>query len=270
LNVAADMYPYLAGATALASSLPPWVADGGTAKLLERLRDPAFRRRINAEMASDHPDWENLYFDSGGGAGVEISGVFNPDLKKYDGKTVAEVARLEHKAPLDAMFDFILADHAQTGALYFIASERDLEYGLRQPWTSIGLDYNEMSLDGPLFEPHAHPRAFGSVPRFLGHYVRDEHLLTLEQAVRKITSLPAEREHLYERGLLRPGFYADVTVFNPAGIHDTATYQHPTSLSEGVEYVFVNGQLEFEHGHLTGAKAGRPLRGPGWTGADPR
>lgn len=269
LNVAADMYPYLAGATALASSLPPWVADGGTDKLLERLRDPGVRRRIKAEMASDHPDWENLYYDSGGPAGVEISGVFNPDLKKYDGKTMAEVARLEHKAPLEALFDFILADHAQTGALYFIASEPDLEYGLRQPWTSIGLDANEMSLDGPLFEPHTHPRAFGSMPRFLGHYVRDGHLLTLEQAVRKITSLPAEREHLYERGLLRPDFYADVTVFNPAAIHDTATYQHPTSLSEGVEYVLVNGQLEIEHGRLTGAKAGRALRGPGWTGAGP-
>lgn len=266
LNVAADMYPYVAGSTALASCLPPWVADGGTAKLLERLRDPTIRRRIKLEMASDHPDWENLYYDSGGPSGVEISGVFNPELKKYDGMRVAEMARLQHKEPLDALFDFVLADNAQSGALYFMASDRDLEYGLRQPWTSIGLDANELSLDGPLFEPHTHPRAFGSIPRFLGYWVRDHHLMSLEQAVRKITSLPAEREHLYERGLLRPGFYADVTVFDPATIHDTATYEHPTSLSQGVDYVFVNGRLEFDHGQLSAAKAGRPLRGPGWTG----
>jgi len=266
LNVAADMYPYLAGATALASCLPPWVADGGPDKLLERLRDPATRRRIKSEMGSDHADWENLYYDSGGATGVRVSGVFNKDLQQYDGETVAEVARQQRKQPLDALFDFVLADHAQTGALYFIASEQDLEYGLHQPWTSIGLDANEMSLDGPLFEPHTHPRAFGSMPRFLGYYVRDHHLIDLEQAVRKITSLPAEREHLYERGLLRPGFYADITVFNPDTIQDTATYKNPASVSRGVEYVFVNGQLEFEHGRLTGATAGRVLRGPGWTG----
>jgi N-acyl-D-amino-acid deacylase len=265
LNVAADMYPYLAGATALASCLPPWVADGGPPKLLERLRDPAIRKKIKLEMASDHPDWENLYYDSGGASGVEISGVFSPDLKRYDGMRVAEMARLEHKEPLDALFDFVLADSAQTGALYFIASDQDLEYGLRQPWTSIGLDANELSPDGPLFEPHTHPRAFGSMPRFLGYWVRDHQLMSLEQAVRKITSLPAEREHLYERGLLRPGFYADVTVFDPATIRDTASYEHPVSLSKGVAYVFVNGQLEFDHGQLTGTKAGRALRGSGWT-----
>ena len=266
LNVAADMYPYLAGATALASCLPPWAADGGPDKLLERLRDPATRRRIKSEMASDHPDWENLYYDSGGAAGVEVSGIFNKDLQQYDGETIAEIARRQHKDPLDALFDFVLADHAQTGALYFIANEQDLEYGLRQQWTSIGLDANEMSLDGPLFEPHTHPRAFGSMPRLLGHYVRDHHLMDLEQAVRKITSLPAEREHLYERGLLRPGFFADITVFNPGTIEDTATYKNPVSVARGVEYVFVNGQLEFEHGRLTGATAGRPLRGQGWIG----
>jgi dihydroorotase/N-acyl-D-amino-acid deacylase len=266
LNVAADMYPYIAGATALSSCLPPWVADGGPAKLLERLREPAIRKKITLAMASDHLDWENLYYDSGGATGVEISGVFNPDLKKYDGMRVAEMARLEHKEPLEALLDFVLADNAQTGALYFIASDQDLEYGLRQPFTSIGLDANELSLDGPLFEPHTHPRAFGSMPRFLGYWARDHHLMSLEQAVRKITSLPAEREHLYERGLLRPGFYADVTVFNPSTIRDTATYEHPTSLSQGVDYVFVNGQLEFDHGQLTSAYAGRALRGQGWTG----
>ena len=264
LDIAANMYPYLAGATALASALPPWVADGGTNKLLARLRDPAVRKRIKTEMAADHPGWENLYFDSGGPLGVMISGVVNPDLKKYDGKTVAEMAAAEKKDPLDAMFDFILADGAQTGALYFIANEQDLQYGLKQRWTSIGLDANETSLDGPIYEPHNHPRAWGSMPRFLGHYVRDLHLMPLPEAIRKITSMPAQEEHLKGRGLLKPGFFADVTIFDPATIIDKATYTDPNQESVGVEYVIVNGKLEFEGGKLTGVTAGRPLRGPGW------
>jgi N-acyl-D-amino-acid deacylase len=264
LDIAANMYPYLAGATALASCLPPWVADGGTGKLLARLRDPAVRKRIKAEMAADHPGWENLYFDSGGPSGVMISGVVNPDLKKYDGKTVAQMAEAEKKDPLDAMFDFILADGAQTGALYFIANEQDLQYGLKQRWTSIGLDANETSLDGPLYEPHNHPRAWGSMPRFLGHYVRDLHLMPLPEAIRKITSMPAQEEHLRGRGLLKPGFFADVTIFDPATIIDKATYTDPNQESVGVEYVIVNGKLEFADGKLTGVTAGRPLGGPGW------
>jgi N-acyl-D-amino-acid deacylase len=264
-DVSADMYPYVAGGTALASSLPPWVADGGVAKLLERLQDPATRSRIKPEMASEHPTWENLYLGSGGASGVLISGIVNPDLKQYDGKTLAEVAKAQGKDPLDALMDFVIADKAQTGALYFIASEDDLHYGLKQAWTSVGLDAGELSLDGPLFEPHTHPRAFGSMPRFLGHYVRDEHLLPLEQAIRKITSLPAQRERLRDRGLLKEGFFADVTIFDPATIIDKATYENPAQVSEGVKYVFVNGKLEYEDGKLTGLNAGSALRGPGWT-----
>jgi dihydroorotase/N-acyl-D-amino-acid deacylase len=265
LDIRVDQYPYIAGGTALASSLPPWAAEGGTQKLLQRLHDPAIRARIKKELAAgDHPDWENLLFDCGGGAGVMIAGVENPDLKKYDGKTVAEMAKGENKPELDALFDFIIADQARTGALYFMANEKDLIYGLKQPWASIGLDANEQALDGPLFEPHNHPRAFGSMPRFLGHYVRDQKLLPLEEAIRKITSMPAQREHLRDRGLLKTGFFADITIFDPATIVDHATYAEPTKLSEGVHYVFVNGQLEFDNGNLTGQKAGQPLRGQGW------
>ena len=259
-DVSADMYPYLAGATALASALPPWVADGGLNKLLERLRDPATRARIKSEMGSDHPEWENLYFDSGGASGVMVSSVVNQDLKQFTGKTVAEIAAMQKKDPLEALFDFVLADKGQTGALYFIASEQDLQTGLKQSWTSIGLDANEMPLDGPLFEPHAHPRTFGSMPRFLGHYVRDMHLMPLEQAIRKITSLPAQREHLTNRGLLKEGFFADITIFDSATVIDKATYTQPAQLSEGVKYVFVNGQLEYENGKMTGAMAGKALR----------
>jgi len=261
-DVSADMYPYVAGGTALASALPPWVAEGGTDKMLERLKDPANRARIKKEMATEHPNWENLYLGSGGASGVLISGIVSTDpaIKKYDGKTLAQAATDQKKNPLDALFDLVLADKAQTGAIYFIANEDDLRYGLKQPWTSIGLDAPESSLDGPTFEPHGHPRAFGSMPRFLGHYVRDEHLLPLEQGIRKITSLPAQRERLQDRGLLKVGYFADITLFDPMTILDRATYESPNVLSQGIKYVFVNGQLEYELDHITGATAGRVLR----------
>ncbi|MGC2888505.1 MAG: D-alanyl-D-alanine carboxypeptidase/D-alanyl-D-alanine-endopeptidase [Candidatus Acidiferrum sp.] len=264
LDIAADMYPYPAGATALASALPPWVADGGTQKLLTRLKDPSVRARIKKELAGDHPDWENLYYDCGGGAGVLLASVEKPVLKEFEGKTVADVARAWKKSPEDALMDFVIADSAQTGAIYFMASEEDIKTGLKQPWTSIGLDANEMSLDGPIFEPHTHPRAFGAMPRFLGHYVRDEHLMPLSAAIRKITSLPAQREHLQNRGLLKPGYFADVTIFDPAKIIDRATFTQPTLLSEGIAYTIVNGQIEYDHGKLTGATAGKVLRGRGY------
>jgi N-acyl-D-amino-acid deacylase len=263
-DVSADMYPYVAGGTALAASLPPWVADGGRTKLLERLHDPATRSRIKKELKTEHDDWENLFLDSGGGRGVLVAGTQKPELKRFDGKTIAEIAQVEKKSPVDTLLDLVIEDEARTGAIYFIASEDDLQYGLKQPWTSIGLDANESSLDGPLFEPHDHPRAYGSMPRFLGHYVRDQHLLPLEQAIRKITSLPAQRERLRDRGLLKVGFFADITLFDPATIVDRATYENPVQLSEGVKYVLVNGQLEFENGRLTGVAAGQVLRGPGW------
>lgn len=263
-DVSADMYPYVAGGTALASSLPPWVADGGVAKLLQRLKDPATRSKIKQELATEHPNWENLYLGSGGASGIILSGIENQDFEQYNGKTLAEFAAAQNKDPLDALMDLVIADKAQTGAIYFIASEDDLRYGLKQPWTSIGLDGSEMSLDGPLFDAHTHPRVFGSMPRFLGHYVRDEHLLPLEQGIRKITSLPAQREHLRDRGLLKEGFFADVTIFDSTTIIDQATYENPVQVSQGVKYVLVNGEVEYENGRLTGASAGKALRGRGW------
>ena len=264
LDIRANQYPYVAGGTALASSLPPWVADGGVSKLLERLRDANVRSRIKSEMATDHADWENLFYDCGGGAGILIAGVVNPELKKYNGKTVAEMARMENKDELDALFDFVLSDHAQTGALYFMASEDDLAYGLKQPWTSIGLDASESPLDGPLYEPQSHPRAFGSMPRFLGRYVRQQKLMPLTEAIRKITSMPAQRQHLVGRGQIQVGYFADITIFDADTITDQATYTESTRLSEGIDKVLVNGQVEFEQGALTGVNAGRALRGPGW------
>src|SRR5438132_9317630 len=267
LDIAADLHPYTAGATALASALPPWAADGGVQKLLERLKDPAIRSRSKKDLAGDHPDWENLFYDCGGAAGILIASAENPDLKQFAGKTLDDVVKAWKKSPEDALMDFVLADKAQTGAIYFMASEEDLRTGLSQPWTSIGLDAGEMSLDGPTYEPHTHPRAMGSVPRFLGHYVRREHLMTLESAIRKITSLPAQREHLEGRGLLKPGYFADITIFDAATIIDHATFTTPDQLSEGIDYTIVNGQVEYDQGKLTGATAGRVLRGRGWQAA---
>jgi len=261
-DVRADMYPYVAGGTALISALPPWIADGGLDKALDRLRDSATRSRLKTELAEEHADWENLYLGSGPD-GVMISTVLNKDLKPLTGKTIAQIAKEQNKDPLDTLFDLVLADKGQTSALYFMANEDDLQYGLKQPFTSIGLDAGEMPLDGPLYEPHAHPRAFGSMPRFLGHYVRDLKLMPLEQAIRKITSMPAQREHLTGRGLIQQGYFADITIFDPATILDKATYAEPTQLSVGVKYVLVNGQLTWADGKLTGLNAGRPLLGPG-------
>jgi N-acyl-D-amino-acid deacylase len=227
------------------------------------------RVRIKLEMAVSHPDWENLYLASGGAGGVMIASVFKTELKQFEGKTVAEMAAARHQMPLDALMDFVVEDNLQSGALYFIASEPDLQTGLKQEWTSIGLDANEESLDGPLFGSHDHPRTWGSMPRLLGHYSRDLHLMSLAQAVRKITSLPAQRMRLVDRGMLKPGYFADITIFDPLKIIDHATYTAPGQLSEGVAFVLVNGQVEFEQGRLTGVKAGVPLRGPGWKpGAD--
>src|SRR5882762_9753118 len=264
LDITADMYPYPAGATALSSALPPWVADGGVQKLLARLKDPEVRARIKKELAGDHPDWENLFYDCGGAPGVLIASAEKPELKQFEGKTLDEVAKTWKKSPEDALMDFVLADSAQTGAIYFMASEEDLSTGLSQPWTSIGLDAGEISPDGPLYEPHNHPRTMGSMPRFLGHYVRDQHLLSLEAAIRKITSLPAQREHLENRGFLKPGYFADITIFDPATIIDHATFTRPDLLSEGIDFTIVNGQVEYDHGKVTGATAGRVLRGRGW------
>jgi len=261
LDIAANMYPYVASETYLSAYVPEWVSDGGRPKLLERLKDPAVRARIKKEIAVD--DWDNIYFEAGGAEHVVLL-PNSPNLKQFDDKTLAEVAAAWNQSPEDTIMDFIVADDARTYTVDFFGSEEDLKTGLVQPWTSMGLDEKEMALDGPLHSPHTHPRAFGSMPRFLGDYVCDQHLMTLENAIRKITSLPAQRENLQGRGLLKSGFFADVTIFDAAAIADHATYIKPDQLSTGVDYVIVNGQLEYDQRKLTGATAGRALRGRGY------
>jgi dihydroorotase/N-acyl-D-amino-acid deacylase len=207
-----------------------------------------------------------MWHGVGGGEGVMVVSVLNPTLKKYEGKTIAQIAQAENKDALDTVMDIVIADHDNTGAVYFSMKEDDVRLAMKQPWVSVGTDYGEVSPTGPLGESKSHPRAYGSFARILGKYVREEHLLSLPDAIRKFTSLPAQREKLDRRGLLKPGYFADITIFNPETVHDVATFEDPNRGSAGFEYVFVNGVLSLEHDKLTGQLGGRPLRGPGYVG----
>ncbi len=265
VDITADQYPYVAGATSLGASVPPWAHEGGTAKFIERLKDPATREKLKQEMRTASDKWENFYLGAGGGEGILVASVLNRELAKYEGKRVNEVARMMNKSDeLDALFDLLIADNAQTGMIVFLMSEGDVNLALRQPWVSVGTDHQAVALTGPLAEGKAHPRGYGSFPRILGRYVRDEHALSLEEAIRKMTSLAANRVHLVDRGLLKPGFFADIVVFNPQRIHDVATFDDPNQLSIGMRYVLVNGQPVVFAGKQTAALPGRPLRGPGY------
>lgn len=267
LDITADQYPYVAGATSLGASVPPWAHEGGTAKFVDRLKDPATRAKLKQEMRAPSDKWENFYLGAGGGEGVLIASVLNRELAKYEGKRINEIARMMgHKDELDALFDLLIADNAQTGMIVFLMSEDDVKLALKQPWVSIGIDHGEVALSGPLAEGNAHPRGYGSFPRILGRYVRDEHVLTLEEAIRKMTSLAANRVHLQGRGIIKPGFFADVVVFDPQTIHDVATFEEPNRLSVGMRFVLVNGEPVVLEGKQTTALPGRPLRGPGYKG----
>jgi N-acyl-D-aspartate/D-glutamate deacylase len=264
LKITADVYPYVAGSTALSASLPPWALEGGTEKMLARLRDPATRERLKKEISNDSKDWENIYFGSGGPSGILIGAVVNRELDAMQGKRLSEIAAEQKKDPLDALFDFILADHGQTGAIYFMMSENDMKAALRSPFVSICTDSGARATDGPLAGSKSHPRGWGSYPRILGRYVRDEHLLTLEQAIHKMTGLPASNVGLKQRGELRKGYFADITIFDPKTVIDRATFEMPNQYPEGVRYVIINGRITVDDGKRTPALAGRVLRGPGY------
>jgi dihydroorotase/N-acyl-D-amino-acid deacylase len=264
LDITADIYPYIAGSTSLSACLPPWALEGGTEKMLARLRDSNIREQLKKEITTDSKDWENIYLGSGGASGVLIGSVVNRDLEAMQGKRVSQIAEEQGKDPLDALFDLILADHGQTGAIYFMMSEEDMRAAMRAPFVSFCTDSGARANDGPLAGSKSHPRGWGSYPRILGRYVRDEHLLTLAQAIHKMTGLPAARVGLRDRGLLRSGFYADVTIFDPQRVLDRATFEMPNQHPEGIKYVVVNGQISVDDGQRTPALAGRVLRGPGY------
>jgi dihydroorotase/N-acyl-D-amino-acid deacylase len=267
IDVTADQYPYIASATSLGATIPASYHAGGSDAFIGRLRDAATRAAIRKELESPPGGTvENMWHGANGPEGILVVSVLNPDLKQYEGKTIAQIAAAQNKEPMDALFDFVIADRDNTGAVYFTMGEDDVKLAMRQPWVSVDNDYGAISPTGPLSDSKSHPRAYGSFPRILGRYVREEHVLPLEEAIRKFTSLPAQRVKLVNRGLLRPDYFADVTIFNPDTIHDVATFDDPNQPSLGIEYVFVNGVLSLEHGQTTGNVGGRPLRGPGWQG----
>jgi N-acyl-D-aspartate/D-glutamate deacylase len=264
LDISADIYPYVAGATSLSACLPPWAQEGGIDKMMTRLHDPQTRERIKREIMVDHKDWENIYLGSGGAGGILIGSVVNRTLEPFEGKRVSQIAEEQKKEPLDALLDIIVADRAQTGAIFFMMSEDDMRTAMRAPFVSFCTDSGARATDGPLAGANPHPRGWGSYPRILGHYVRDEKVLSLEAAINKMTGMPAARVGLHERGVLRKGMYADLTIFNPAAVMDRATFESPTQYPIGIDYVLVNGQLSVDKGQRTPVLAGQVLRGPGY------
>jgi dihydroorotase/N-acyl-D-amino-acid deacylase len=263
IDVTADVYPYPASATDLSASIPAWAHEGGTDSLIARLRDPAARRRIRSEL-TEGGRAESFFRGAGGPAGVLIAGVMADSLQYLDGTSIASLAATWAMDPLDALFELLIRDRANTGAIYFSMHEDDVRAAVAYPWTSFCTDYGAVAPDGPLSGERVHPRVYGSFPRVLGRYVREHRLLRLEEAVRKMTSQAAQRVGLADRGLLRRGMAADIVIFDAEAIGDVATFEDPHQLSRGVRHVIVNGALVLEDGTLTNARPGRVLRGPGW------
>jgi N-acyl-D-amino-acid deacylase len=257
LDVSADQYPWTASSNALVDSLPAWLQEGSRERLLERLRDPAARARARKEFLAANPDWPE------GASRILITSVLNPAFKTYQGRTIAEIAEDERKDPLDTVMDIVLADRGNTGRVTFGMSEEDVRAALKHPLVSLCTDSGASAEDGIFSRERSHPRAWASTARILGHYVRETGLMTLEEAVRKMTSLPASRMRLRDRGLLKPGMAADIAAFDPGAVRERSTYADPNHYSQGFEYVAVNGELVVDGGKITDARPGRPILGPG-------
>ena len=264
IDVAANMYPWNRASNGLDACLPPWVREGGREALLKRLADAATRERVKSDMAKVTTDWENQYLGSGGPEGIMVAEVLDPKLKPYEGRTIASIAAEQEKDPRDTLIDIVIADRANAGCIIAIMDEKDVQAALASPLVSFGTDSPAKATDGPFSHETSHPRGWGSTARILGHYVRDEKLETLEEAVRKMTSFAAEAAGLSGRGLVKPGFAADLVLFDPATVRSNATFETPNRYSEGFRYVAVNGVLVVDEGKLTGKTPGRALRGPGY------
>ena len=264
VDISANTYAYTAWFNSFSAFIPPWAHDGGDAALIQRLKDPATRARIRRDMLSPSGDWDNEWQEIPGPEAVEIAVVQNPELVPLQGKRLSEVAALWHEDPIDALCDFLIKDNAFTSVAVFAMSEPDVVLALRQPWVSIDNDSQGTSPEGLLGREHPHPRAYGTFPRILRKYVREEHVLTLPDAIRKFSALPAQRLRLTDRGVLKQGMAADVVIFDPATIRDLATYEQPNQLSQGMDYVLVNGVPVIADGTMTGALPGKVLRGPGY------
>jgi N-acyl-D-amino-acid deacylase len=266
LRITANMYPYTAGATGLDAAMPTWVQAGGLDAWIARLKDPATRARVIREIGQPGADWENLYKAAGSADRVLLIVFKNEKLKHLTGKTLAEVAKLFGKSPEETIIDLVVEDRSRVGTIYFVMDEANLRKELARPWVSIGSDEGSLAPEGVFLKSNPHPRAYGAFARLLGHYVRELKVITPEDAIRRLTSLPAENLKLDRRGRLKEGYYADIVVFDPARIADHATYERPHQFATGVETVLVNGTLVLDRGEHTGAKPGRVVRGAGWKG----
>ncbi|CAN5589541.1 amidohydrolase family protein [soil metagenome] len=264
LHISADMYTYLAGATGLTSSFPPTLQDGGFGKLWERLHDPLIRKKMAAAMNTNAADWENLYYGCGGADQVLLLAFKQDSLKKYTGKTLAEVARLQGKSVEDAAMDLIISDSTRVGVAYFLMTEDNVKKQVALPWVSFGSDEGSYAPEGVFLKSQPHPRAYGNFARVLGHYCRDEKLISLQQAIYQLAKLPIETLKIKKRGELKVGNYADIILFDPTKINDLATYDKPQQFATGMIDVFVNGRLILKEGEATNATPGRFVKGPGY------
>ena len=263
LKISADMYTYTAGGTGLDASLPPWTEDGGYPSLFKRLRDPATREKIKAEVQKPTGAWENLYLDAGGPEHILLAEFRSEKLKPLTGKTLAEVARMRGKDPIDTAMDLIAEDESRIGTLYFIISEDNIKKEIAKPWISFGSDEASQAPEGVFLQSNPHPRAYGNFARVLGKCVREGKIIPIKEAIRRLSGLPATNLGLDHRGFLKEGMFADVVVFDPATITDRATFEKPHQYAVGVKHVFVNGVQVLNDGEHTGAKPGRALWGPG-------
>jgi N-acyl-D-aspartate/D-glutamate deacylase len=263
LNIRANMYTYTAGGTGLDACFPPWTEDGGYPALFKRLRDPATREKIKAEVKIDSDKWENLYLSAGSPDRIILVGFKSEKLKPLTGKSLAEVAKMPGKDPIDTAMDLVAEDESRIGAVYFMMSEENVKKEIAKPWISFGSDEASQAPEGVFLKSNPHPRAYGNFARVLGKYVRDEKVITLPEAIRRLSALPATNLGLDHRGFLKEGMFADVVVFDPATIADHATFEKPHQYATGVKHVFVNGVQVIKDGEHTGAKPGRALWGPG-------
>ena len=264
LKITANMYTYTAGATGLDAAMPPWVQEGGYQAWAERLQNPQIRQRIKQEMLTSTDEWENMYLAAGGADGILLIGFKNDALKPLTGKRLAEVAKMRKKSPEETAMDLVIEDGSRVTCIYFIMSEENVKKKITKPWISLGSDAGSMANEGVFLKSSTHPRAYGNVVRLLGRYVREEKIISLQEAVRRMTSLPAKNMHMAQRGLLKAGYFADVVVFDPHTIQDHATYEQPHQYATGMLHVFVNGVQVLKDGEHTGAMPGRVVRGPGW------
>ena len=263
-DVSADTYAYTAWFNDFSAFIPPWAHDGGTAKLIERLKDPATRARIRKDMLAATKDWDNEWQEISGPDAIMIGAVQNPKLLPLQGKRLSEIAKSSNKDPIDALCDLLIEDPG-IGVAVFGMSQPDVTLAVQQPWVSVDNDSEGTSPEGILGEAHPHPRAYGTFPRILGKYVREDKALSIEDVIRKFSALPAQRMRLTDRGVLKASMWADVVIFDPATVRDRATFDNPNQLSEGMQYVLVNGVPVIDQGKMTGARPGKVLRGPGYT-----